>query len=75
VSFMHDLLFGKPKCMKEEAARQDWREAIHESRNASQASMAAARMSKRASDEALRIAQGAVEILENSYTNKRSNFR
>jgi hypothetical protein len=61
---LHDVLF--PKKDGPDAERQAWREAIHESRNVAAISVATARKSKKASDEALRSAQCAIKLLERS---------
>jgi hypothetical protein len=54
-----DLLFGR-------AHTRAFREAIHDNRNAVQASSAAAKRSEKASDEVSRVAQCAIKLLERS---------
>jgi hypothetical protein len=58
------LLFGKAPEKCDEKVRREWREAIHENRNETQKSVAEARKSRKASDEATRVAEWAVKILE-----------
>jgi hypothetical protein len=58
------LLFGEIPEKCDEDARNQWREAIHENRNETQKSVAEARKSRKASDEATRVAEWAVKILE-----------
>jgi hypothetical protein len=58
------LLFGETPEKYDENARSEWREAIHENKNETQKSVAEARKSRKASDEATRVAEWAVKILE-----------
>jgi hypothetical protein len=58
------LLFGEMPENYDEDARKQWRDAIHENRNETQKSVAEARKSRKASDEATRVAEWAVKILE-----------
>jgi hypothetical protein len=58
------LLFGEMPKPCDEDARKEWRDAIHENRNETQKSVAEARKSRKASDEATRVAEWAVKILE-----------
>lgn len=49
---------------EEEYHRKEWREAIHENKNAIMRSSGAARISKNASEEALTVQKKAVQLLE-----------
>lgn len=61
--FIHHL-FWNSLANPDVAKRAEWRDAIHESHNVAQVSYGAARRSKRASDEAYRVAQCTVKLLE-----------
>jgi hypothetical protein len=58
------ILFGEMPEKYDDDAHNQWREAIHENRNETQKSVAEARKSRKASDEATRVAEWAVKILE-----------
>jgi len=68
---IHDLLFGHSEPKPPDGEHKKWREAIHENRNAAQVASAAAIRTARASREAERVAQCAVNILEKANHKKK----
>lgn len=63
-NFIHAVLFGEEDKAKRDGRREEWRHAIHENRNEVMRSAGAARISKKASDESLKVQGAAIKLLE-----------
>jgi hypothetical protein len=62
--FIHVIFFGEEEKAKKDGRREEWRHAIHENRNEVMRSSGAARISKKASDESLKVQGAAIRLLE-----------
>jgi len=68
---LHDLIFGHHEPSPPPSEHKQWREAIHENKNATQVASAAALKAERASREAERVAKNAVYLLEKANHKKK----